>query len=231
MGFCPQFDALFEDLTVSEHLGYFGGVKGLDSSVIPGVIKKVLNDVRLSDKAMAFPKELSGGMKRKLSIALALLTRPEVLILDEPTAALDPETRRTIWSLIKDVRGKSSVLLSTHDMEEADVLGDRIIVMYNGSIVCWGSPNFLKNACGVGYKLRIEKVQKAFQSEAVLAAVKKTVPQATLEEEKENEAVIALNTMERKNFPALFRRLEGGSKRLGIQSTGVTVATMQDAYI
>ncbi|KAL1477197.1 hypothetical protein MTO96_035931 [Rhipicephalus appendiculatus] len=123
-------------------------------------------------------------MKRKLSIAMALLTSPEVLILDEPTAALDPETRRSIWSLVKELRGRSSVLLSTHDMEEADVLGDRIIVMYNGSVISWGSPSFLKNACGVGYKLRIQKQHKVFRSEEVLAVVKNAVPQATIEEEK-----------------------------------------------
>ncbi|KAL1478010.1 hypothetical protein MTO96_035301 [Rhipicephalus appendiculatus] len=123
------------------------------------------------------------------------------------------------------------MLLSTHDMEEADVLADRIIVMYSGSIICWGSPSFLKNACGVGYKLRIQKEPKVFTSAAILAVVKKTVPQATVEEEKENEAIIALNTMERRNFPVMFRQLEDGSKRVGIQSMGVSVATMQDAYI
>ncbi|XP_075749333.1 phospholipid-transporting ATPase ABCA3-like [Rhipicephalus microplus] len=80
LGYCPQFDALFEDLTVSEHLAYFGGIKGLDSCIMPAIIKKRLNDVRLSDRANAFPKELSGGMKRRLSIALALLTSPEVRI-------------------------------------------------------------------------------------------------------------------------------------------------------
>ncbi|KAL1415399.1 hypothetical protein MTO96_006844 [Rhipicephalus appendiculatus] len=206
-------------------------IRGLDSKVIPGTVEKLLADVRLSDKAQAFPEELSGGMKRKLCIALALLTSPEVLILDEPTAALDPETRRSIWSLIKELRGKASMLLSTHDMEEADVLADRIIVMYSGSIICWGSPSFLKNACGVGYKLRIQKEPKVFTSAAILAVVKKTVPQATVEEEKENEAIIALNTMERRNFPVMFRQLEDGSKRVGIQSMGVSVATMQDAYI
>ncbi|KAL3203451.1 hypothetical protein MRX96_011985 [Rhipicephalus microplus] len=103
--------------------------------------------------------------------------------------------------------------------------------MYNGSIISWGSPSFLKNACGVGYKLRIEKEQTVFNSELVLAVVKNAVPQATIEEEKENEAIIALNTMERNDFPALFRELEGGSERLGIRSTGLTVATMQDVYI
>ncbi|KAL1476470.1 hypothetical protein MTO96_036470 [Rhipicephalus appendiculatus] len=170
-------------------------------------------------------------MKRKLSIALALLTSPEVLILDEPTAALDPETRRSIWSVIKELRGKASILLSTHDMEEADVLGDRIIVMYNGSVISWGSPSFLKNSCGVGYKLRMQKEQNVFKSGEVLAVVRKTVPQAIIEEEKENEAIIALNTMERGGFPAMFRELEGTSQMLGIKSTGVSVATMQDAYI
>ncbi|KAL1484402.1 hypothetical protein MTO96_032608 [Rhipicephalus appendiculatus] len=116
-------------------------------------------------------------------------------------------------------------------MEEADILGDRIVVMYSGSIVCWGSPSFLKNACGVGYKLRIQKEQKVFKSDAVLAVVKNTLPQATVEEEKENEAIVALNTMERGSFPAMFRELEDRSKILGIQSMGVSVATMQDAYV
>ncbi|KAL1442331.1 hypothetical protein MTO96_007830 [Rhipicephalus appendiculatus] len=88
MGFCPQFDALFADLTVSEHLSYFGGIKGLDSEVLPRRIHELLKDVRLADKANALPEELSGGMKRKLCIALALLTRPKVLILDEPTAGI-----------------------------------------------------------------------------------------------------------------------------------------------
>ncbi|XP_070392967.1 phospholipid-transporting ATPase ABCA3-like isoform X2 [Dermacentor albipictus] len=148
MGFCPQFDAFFTDLTVSEQLTYFGAIRGLEISSLPKIIENLLHSVRLSEKAHAFPHELSGGMKRRLSIALALLTSPEVLILDEPTAGLDPETRRTIWSLINELRGKASILLSTHDMEEADVLADRIIVMYSGSVVCWGSPSFLKNACG-----------------------------------------------------------------------------------
>ncbi|KAH6930966.1 hypothetical protein HPB50_021084 [Hyalomma asiaticum] len=68
--------------------------------------------------------------------------------MDEPTVGLDPETRRGVWTVVKELRGKASILLSTHDMEEADILGDRIIVMYSGSVICWGSPSFLKNACG-----------------------------------------------------------------------------------
>ncbi|KAH6930146.1 hypothetical protein HPB50_010723 [Hyalomma asiaticum] len=73
----------------------------------------------------------------------------QVLIMDEPTVGLDPETRRAVWTVVKELRGKASILLSTHDMEEADILGDRIIVMYSGSVICWGSPSFLKNACAL----------------------------------------------------------------------------------
>ncbi|KAH7945823.1 hypothetical protein HPB49_016035 [Dermacentor silvarum] len=155
----------------------------------------------------------------------------QVLILDEPTAGLDPETRRSIWSVMKELRGKASILLSTHDMEEADVLGDRIIVMYSGSVVCWGSPSFLKNACGVGYKLRILKEPNTFKSEGVLAVVRKVAPQAAVAEEKENESIIALNTMRRDGLAAMLLDLEDGSQRLGIRSIGVTVATMMDAYV
>ncbi|KAH6930076.1 hypothetical protein HPB50_008779 [Hyalomma asiaticum] len=154
-----------------------------------------------------------------------------MLIMDEPTAGLDPETRRTIWSLVKELRGKTSILLSTHDMEEADVLADRIIVMYNGSVICWGSPTFLKNACGVGYKLRIQKEQKTFKSDSVMAVVKSSVPQAMVQEEKDNEVVIALNTMKRERFPVMFKALEEGGKKLGIVSIGVSLATMTDAYL
>ncbi|KAH6929688.1 hypothetical protein HPB50_004758 [Hyalomma asiaticum] len=151
--------------------------------------------------------------------------------MDEPTSGLDPETRRAIWTLVKELRGKASILLSTHDMEEADILGDRIIVMYNGSVICWGSPSFLKNACGVGYKLRIQKVQKDFKSDEVLAVVKKATPQAALDDEKEGEVIIALNSVKRDKFPAMFKELEQGSKRLGIASIGVSLATMMDAYV
>ncbi|KAH6931704.1 hypothetical protein HPB50_027250 [Hyalomma asiaticum] len=148
MGFCPQFDAFFEDLTVSDHIRYFGLLKGLPILTIEKNRMALLKVVHLADKPHALPSELSGGMKRKLSIAIALLTRPKLLILDEPTVGMDPETRRLIWSMVQGLRGATTILLSTHDMEEAETLADRIIVMYQGTVVCWGTPSFLKNACG-----------------------------------------------------------------------------------
>ncbi|XP_049520879.1 ATP-binding cassette sub-family A member 17-like [Dermacentor silvarum] len=231
MGFCPQFDAFFDDLTVSDHLTYFGLLKGMSSSTINANITTLLKNMQLSDKVDALPRELSGGMKRKLSIAIALITKPQVLILDEPTVGLDPDTRRVIWKVLRELRGNTTVLLSTHDMEEADALGDRIIVMYSGTVICCGTPSFLKDACGVGYKLRISKVPNVFNSKAVLSAILKAAPLAALDDDKDNEAVFALNTMDRDGFVAMFSELEANGPALGIKSIGVTVATMKEAYI
>ncbi|XP_065310568.1 phospholipid-transporting ATPase ABCA3-like isoform X2 [Dermacentor albipictus] len=231
MAFCPQFDAFFDDLTVSDHLTYFGLLKGMRSSTINTNITTLLRTMQLSDKADALPRQLSGGMKRKLSIAIALITKPQILILDEPTVGLDPDTRRVIWKVLQELRINTTVLLSTHDMEEADALGDRIIIMYSGTVVCWGTPSFLKDACGVGYKLRISKVPNAFNSKAVLSAILNAAPMAALDDDKDNEAVFALNTMDRNGFADMFNELEAKGPALGIKSIGVTVATMKEAYI
>ncbi|KAH7958270.1 hypothetical protein HPB49_000371 [Dermacentor silvarum] len=231
LGFCPQTDVFFPDLTVLDHLQYFGILKGLRSSEVNRYVKILLETVQLGDKLYAYPDQLSGGMRRQLSIAIALITRPRVLILDEPTVGMDPETRRVVWTLVQGLRGRTTLLLSTHDMEEAERLGDRIIVMYKGHVICSGSTSFLKNACGVGYKLRISKKPNAFKSKEVLALARKACPQAIMEEEKDNEAVIAMNTLKRDGFQAMFLEFERKGAALGILSLGVSVATMKDAYL
>ncbi|XP_065310534.1 phospholipid-transporting ATPase ABCA3-like isoform X3 [Dermacentor albipictus] len=231
LGFCPQADIFFPDLTVLDHLQYFGILKGLRSSEINRNVKILLETVQLGDKLYAYPDELSGGMRRQLSIAIALITRPRVLILDEPTVGMDPETRRVVWTLVQGMRGRTTLLLSTHDMEEAERLADRIVVMYKGHVICSGSPSFLKNACGVGYKLRISKRPDAFRAKEVLAVAQRACPSANVEEDKDDEAVIAMNTLKRDGFQAMFLELEREGAALGILSLGVSVATMKDAYL
>ncbi|KAL1413926.1 hypothetical protein MTO96_007975 [Rhipicephalus appendiculatus] len=217
MGFCPQTDVFFPDLTVLDHLQYFGILKGLRSSEINRNVKVLLYTVQLADKLYAYPDELSGGMRRQLSIAIALITRPRVLILDEPTVGMDPETRRIVWTLVQGLRGRTTLLLSTHDMEEAEILADRIVVMYKG------------NASDT--RIRFWKVPGAFKANEVLAVTKKACPLAAIEEDKENEAIIAMNTLKRDGFPAMFRDLETKSAKFGIRSIGVSVATVKDAYL
>ncbi|XP_054930125.1 phospholipid-transporting ATPase ABCA3-like [Dermacentor andersoni] len=229
VGFCPQKDIFFDDLTVEEHLEYYATLRGVDDPAKR--TQRLLKTLRLTEKASQYPAELSGGQRRKLSVAVALVSSPTLLILDEPTAAMDPESRRHFWKLIGGFRGSRTVLISTHDMEEADVLGDRIIIMHSGKVICSGSTNFLKIACDVGYKLSIGKAQQGFQIASVLQLVRQTAPLATVENERSGDVTISLHTFNCDGFENMFWQLEYGAKRLGITGVGVTVATMTDAYL
>ena len=100
--------------------------------------------------------ELSGGMKRKLSLGMSLVGKSSVIILDEPTSGLDVDSRREVWDLIKVVKRERCVILSTQHIEEADVLGDKVCIMSHGKVIALDSPHGIKNKYGVGYNLIIE---------------------------------------------------------------------------
>lgn len=112
--------------------------------------------VMMSEFADKLVETLSGGMKRKLSLAMAIVTKPNVLILDEPTSGLDVESRRQVWELIKKIKIGRSVIMSSQHLEEADELADRICIMKKGKIYSLDSPDNIKKEFGVGYKLIIE---------------------------------------------------------------------------
>ncbi|XP_037561127.1 uncharacterized protein LOC119440274 [Dermacentor silvarum] len=194
-------------------------------------IQETLEAVRLTDKTNAFPPQLSGGMKRRLSIAIALAAKPKLLILDEPTTGMDPETRRSIWDLLSALRKDTTILLSTHDMEEAEVLADRIVMLSSGKLVCAGSPAFLKRSCGVGYTISVNTESADFDLKETLSIVREIAPGALLQDVKQGTTTLALQTIEHKGFAKMFKQLEEESDRLGIASFGISVATMADAYI
>ncbi|XP_065294933.1 phospholipid-transporting ATPase ABCA3-like isoform X4 [Dermacentor albipictus] len=231
VSFCQQTDIFFEYMTCAENVYYFGSLKGGKPERLEESVRETLRLVALEDKASSFPKTLSGGMRRKLSIAMALLSKPEVLILDEPTAGMDAETRRTVWDALTNLAKDRTLLLSSHDMEEADAIADQIIIMASGGIVCSGSISFLKKACGVGYKLTFSKVKNAFKLHDAMHIVRKTIPAAVVDDEKQEEVSIALGTLDSKDFPAMFKALESSLEKLGIAGIGVTAASMKDVYL
>lgn len=100
---------------------------------------------------------MSGGNKRKLSVGIALIGGSRLVVLDEPTSGLDLSARRLLWNMLKNYKNNRVIILTTHYMDEADILGDRIGIMSNGSIICLGSSLFLKNKFGVGYNLTLVK--------------------------------------------------------------------------
>src|SRR5712672_635302 len=141
IGVCPQEDNLDPDFHVLKNLQVYGRYFGLPHRVVRDRALELLAFVALSDKAHAPIASLSGGMKRRLVLARALLNEPRVLILDEPTTGLDPQARHAIWTRIRNLRSHgTTVLLTTHYMEEASQLCDRVIVMDGGRILVEGAP-------------------------------------------------------------------------------------------
>ena len=116
-----------------------------------------MKDAGVDDKKNALAYTLSGGNKRKLSVCIALCGGSKFVLLDEPTSGMDLSARRQLWNMLKEHKKERIILLTTHYMDEADILGDRIGIMANGKITCMGSSIFLKNRFGIGYNLTIVK--------------------------------------------------------------------------
>lgn len=144
-GLCPQHINLYEGSTVKENLELQAYFTGYPKSNLKARINTLLDIVDLKDKENTFVKTLSGGLQRRLQIARALLTEPKLIILDEPTIGLSPETRQNIWTHIRKLKSLGyAILLTTHYMEEADQLANNIFVMDHGIIIAQGSPDELK---------------------------------------------------------------------------------------
>jgi len=148
-----------ENLTVRENLSVQGKMYGLWGRSLSVRIERRLKEVGLWDRRRQIARELSGGMRRRLEIARGVLHSPQVLFLDEPTAGLDPQSRRAIWSMLEEMTSSDvqlSIVLSTHAMDEADHLCDRVAIMDRGRILCEDSPEALKRGLATGERVEIE---------------------------------------------------------------------------
>ncbi|CAH9126173.1 unnamed protein product [Cuscuta epithymum] len=150
-GVCPQFDILWDELSGQEHLQLFASIKGLPPSSIKSVVQTALTEVKLTEAASMRASSYSGGMRRRLSLAIALIGEPKLVILDEPTTGMDPITRRHVWDIIEDAKKGRAIILTTHSMEEADILSDRIGIMAKGRLRCIGTSIRLKSKFGTGF--------------------------------------------------------------------------------
>ena len=179
LGLCPQHNILWDELTSFEHLMFFGGLKGVPRSVLKPLADRMLDLVNLGTKKHAYAKTLSGGQKRKLSVAIALIGGPRLVFLDEPTAGMDVESRRAMWLLLRrpEILKDRCIVLTTHYMDEADLLGDNVVIMDQGCAHSQGSPFFLKQNLGVGYNLSIA-MKTGCDIYALESAVRRYVPSA-----------------------------------------------------
>ncbi|PVU96703.1 hypothetical protein BB561_001027 [Smittium simulii] len=160
VGICPQHDILWDDLSIEDHLYFYARLKGISPKDEKESVLKIIESVGFVGKNDKLSKELSGGQKRRLSIAIALVGNPDVVFLDEPTTGLDPEVRRSVWNLISSNKKGRTIVITTHSMEEAEVLCGRIGIMSHGTMRCIGSNLRLKQLYGSGFLVSVACPQK-----------------------------------------------------------------------
>ena len=153
IGLCPQHDILWDELTPYEHIELYASIRNYDKKDIKKIVEIKMKEVNLEQVTNDKVSTFSGGMKRRISILLSTVGNPNIVFLDEPSTGLDPVNRRFIWKMIKEIKKKSSVILTTHSMSEAEFLSDRICVIKKGKMQCIGNSLELKNIYGDGYVL------------------------------------------------------------------------------
>ena len=155
-------------MTVEEHLFFYAKIKGVPDHVTEVLAEKAMHELRLVEYRDKPAGGLSGGNKRKLSVCMAIIGNPPIVMLDEPSAGMDPEARRFMWSVVEKIcqrDKKSAVILTSHSMEEAEALSTKMGIMVRGGIFrCFGSSQHVKNKYGIGYEIEV-KIKKAIYSD------------------------------------------------------------------
>lgn len=211
IGMCPQYNPLYDKLTVSEHLQLVHGLKGARKHEFKEEMKRLLSDVKLDFKENERAMNLSGGMKRKLCVCMALIGDSEVVLLDEPTAGMDPGARQDVQKLVEREKANRTILLTTHYMDEAERLGDWVFIMSHGKLVASGTNQYLKQKFGTGYLLTVvldHNGEKRKMADVLTSVCQHFVEGAERGEMHGQQIEIILPEVEKKSFVPLFQALE-----------------------
>lgn len=258
IGLCPQHNILFDDLTVREHIQFYGRLKGLSNEDVEEEVKKYVKILELEPKIDAVSASLSGGMQRKLSVGMALCGRSKVVFCDEPTSGrhfsyetlntiffshkqffpficfrfigMDPAARRALWDLLQREKHGRTILLTTHFMDEADILGDRIAIMADGELKCCGTSFFLKKRFGTGYRLVCVK-NEGCDANNVTNVLREYIPGIQVQEDIASELAYELTDEYVDRFQEMFVKLEEKQESLKLGSFGVSLTTLEEVFL
>ncbi|KAK6924975.1 ABC transporter-like, ATP-binding domain [Dillenia turbinata] len=245
IGVCPQFDILWDALSGLDHLHLFASIKGLPPATIQLVAQKSLEEVRLAEATNMRAGSYSGGMKRRLSVAIALIGDPKLVILDEPTTGMDPITRRYVWDIIENAKKGRAIVLTTHSMEEADILSDRIGIMAKGRLRCIGTSIRLKSKFGTGFIANVSFIgsnnrQSPVQSPEDLTfsvhfeAVKQFFKNhLDVEPKEENKAFLTFVIPHDKEalLTKFFAELQDRQEEFGIGDVQLGLTTLEEVFL
>ncbi len=228
IGMCPQELMLWENLTCKESLNLMADMYEVPKNIRDPRVQKLLDDLFLSEKADTVVSKLSGGMKRRLNLALAVIHEPEIVVLDEPSEGLDPQSRRVLWSYIRamrDVEGKT-VILTTHIMDEADQLSNRIAIIDHGKLIRLDTPANLKKEIGEGDVVDI-KLSDPLKNQEIISELTAQEDIISVFEVKGRINIRALNAIGK--LPKMMQTLE--NLDVTVEDISVRQNTLEDVFI
>ncbi|XP_054565135.1 ABC-type organic anion transporter ABCA8-like [Eptesicus fuscus] len=228
-GVCPQSNVQFDYLTVRENLRLFAKIKGIPPQEVEQEIQRVVLELQMDSVEDVLAQNLSGGQKRKLTFGIAILGDPQIFLLDEPTAGLDPFSRHQVWNVLKERKMGRVIVFSTQFMDEADILADRKVFLSKGKLKCAGSSLFLKKKWGIGYHLSLQLNEMCVQ-EKITSIVTKHIPDAKLSAKSEGKLVYTLPLEKTNKFPELYENLDLHPD-LGIENYGVSMTTLNEVFL
>ncbi|CAH2055589.1 unnamed protein product, partial [Iphiclides podalirius] len=252
IGVCPQKDVLLLQLTAREHVALYAQLKsGRSLDELHGEVESILRVLSLGPVAEEPVARLSGGTRRRLCVALAFVAEPGLVVLDEPTAGVDPAARRDIWSMILKLRENRTILLTTHHLDEAELLSDQIVIMHKGQVHTTGSPIEIKRGLGSGYKLtvmypegkrKLEGLQEFIdddlcmeeRTKLLLATVRNVIKNANLVDVNGLEVELNLPFFDAdgvsNDYLQLCTMLESSQSVLGFQSFNMDCSSLEQVF-
>ncbi|TYJ98619.1 ABC transporter A family member 7-like [Cucumis melo var. makuwa] len=230
MGVCPQHDLLWEQLTGREHLLFYGRLKNLRGSALTEAVEESLKGVNLYHGGIADKQagKYSGGMKRRLSVAISLIGDPKVVYMDEPSTGLDPASRNSLWNVVKHAKQDRAIILTTHSMEEAEVLCDRLGIFVDGSLQCIGNPKELKGRYGGSYVFTMTTSEN--HDVDVENMVKNLSPNASKIYHISGTQKFELPKQEVR-IGDVFQAVENAKSRFTVFAWGLADTTLEDVFI
>uniref|UniRef100_A0A4W6EYE1 ATP binding cassette subfamily A member 12 n=1 Tax=Lates calcarifer TaxID=8187 RepID=A0A4W6EYE1_LATCA len=237
LGVCMQYDVLFDHMTTKEHLLLYGQIKAPHWSrrELHEQVRKILEETGMYAHRHKRVGTLSGGMKRKLSISIAFIGGSRLVVLDEPTTGVDPCSRRSIWDIVIQHKKHRTIIMSTHHLDEAEVLSDRIAFLERGGLKCCGSPLYLKDKLGQGYKLTLTKKVSILTGihapRSTKLFIQAHVPEARLKEAQGGDLVYSLPPFTSSNassYRSLLTALDSNLDALQLGGYGISDTTLEE---
>ncbi|XP_065818444.1 glucosylceramide transporter ABCA12 [Labrus bergylta] len=241
LGVCMQYDVLFDHMTTKEHLLLYGQIKAphWSKGELHEQVRTILEETGMYAHRHKRVGTLSGGMKRKLSISIAFIGGSRLVVLDEPTTGVDPCSRRSIWDIVIQHKKQRTIIMSTHHLDEAEVLSDRITFLERGGLKCVGSPFHLKDKLGQGYKLTLTKKMQNLESEQIdnvelKSFIQAHVPEARLKEAQGGDLVYSLpafNSSNASSYRSLLTALDSNLDALQLGGYGISDTTLEEVFL